>query len=197
MGREPVRDAGDLGSTHEPGVDRAVALEQLAVPGDERTVRHVFDHLPQPRGHGHVSVLARLAVLERFPLRAVSRRLPGHPQDGAVLYEVLLAHRQRLLDAKAAATHEPYAQPRAAHVALAAQVGAAIRHELDLFVRREHEALARVSAAVGQLDAVKTMLAELARLHCLFYGADDDMSRLLARRVAQVLHLDPYKPRDP
>src|ERR1700758_3701900 len=90
---EPVGNAGYLSSTHKPEVDRPVPLKQLPVPGDERTVRHVPHHLPQPRRYGHVPVLARLAVLERFPLLAVPRRLPRHPQDGAVLCEVLLAHR--------------------------------------------------------------------------------------------------------
>jgi DDE superfamily endonuclease len=44
--REPVRDAGCLGSVHEPEVDRAVLLEQPVVTWDERAIGHVPDHLP-------------------------------------------------------------------------------------------------------------------------------------------------------
>jgi hypothetical protein len=47
-----------------------------------------------------------------------------------------------------------------------------------------------VPATVGKLDAVKTMHTQLAGLNRLFDGAHDDIPRLLAGRIARVLHRD-------
>ncbi len=101
-----------------------------------------------------------------------------------------LDHRERLFDAKPAATHEPDAQSRAGHGALGLRVDTAVRDDPDLLVRREDEVLTGVPAVVGKLDAVQPVTAELARLHGLVQRGHDDVPRLLARCVAQVLHLD-------
>ena len=79
------------------------------------------------------------------------RLVPLHPTASSALAGYA---RRRLFDAQATAAHEPHAQSRAANGAFRVRVDSAVGHKLDLRVRREHEALARVPAVVGKLDAV-------------------------------------------
>jgi hypothetical protein len=60
----------------------------------------------------------------------------------------------RLFDAQTTAAHEPHAQSRTANGAVGVRIDPAIRHEPNLLVRSEHEALAGVPPVVCKLDAL-------------------------------------------